>query len=87
VSDAFIDDVRRRISAADRVVLDAFNLRLELVAELKRYKESHGIDFLDPQREESMLRELAEANRGPLSEDGVRELLTVLLDLTKRELG
>jgi chorismate mutase len=87
VSDPFIDEARRRISAADRVILDAFNLRLELVAELKRYKESQGFDFLDPQREESMLRELVQANRGPLSEDGVRELVALLLDLTKREVS
>jgi 3-deoxy-7-phosphoheptulonate synthase / chorismate mutase len=80
-----IDRLREQISAADRAVLDAVNRRLELVAELKRYKESQGIDFVDPERERAMLEELARANGGPLSEEGVRELLTMLLDLTKRE--
>jgi chorismate mutase len=87
VSDPLIDELRGRISAGDRVILEALNTRLRLVAELKRYKESRGIDFHDPQREASMLQELVQANTGPLSEEGVRELLTTLLDLTKRELS
>jgi 3-deoxy-7-phosphoheptulonate synthase/chorismate mutase len=83
--DRVIRDLRGQISAADRAVLEAVNRRLELVAELKRYKELHGIAFVDPERERAMLEELARANGGPLSDEGVRELLTMLLDLTKRE--
>jgi chorismate mutase len=87
VSDPLIDELRGRISAGDRVILEALNTRLRLVAELKRYKESHGIAFVDPERERAMLEELAGANGGPLSDEGVRELLAMLLDLTKREVG
>jgi 3-deoxy-7-phosphoheptulonate synthase / chorismate mutase len=83
--DPVIRDLRGQISAADRTVLEAVNRRLELVAELKRYKESRGIAFVDSERERTMLEELARANGGPLSDEGVRELLTMLLDLTKRE--
>lgn len=82
-----IRDLRGQISEADRTLLDAVNRRLELVAELRRYKESHGIAFVDPERERAMLDELAQANGGPLSDEGVRELLTMLLDLTKREVA
>jgi 3-deoxy-7-phosphoheptulonate synthase / chorismate mutase len=84
-SDPTIRDLRAQVSAADRAVLEAVNRRLELVAELKRYKESRGLAFVDPERERVMLEELARANGGPLSDEGVRELLTMLLDLTKRE--
>jgi chorismate mutase len=84
-ADPVIRDLREQISAADRAALEAVNRRLELVAELKRYKESRGIAFVDPERERTMLEELARANGGPLSDEGVRELLTMLLDLTKRE--
>jgi chorismate mutase len=83
--DPTIRDLREQVSAADRAVLEAVNRRLELVAELKRYKESRGLAFVDPERERVMLEELARANGGPLSDEGVRELLTMLLDLTKRE--
>jgi 3-deoxy-7-phosphoheptulonate synthase/chorismate mutase len=83
--DPVIRDLREQISAADRAVLEAVNRRLELVAELKRYKESQGIAFVDPERERAMLEHFARANGGPLSDEGVRELMTMLLDLTKRE--
>jgi chorismate mutase len=61
------------------------NTRLKLVARLKAYKESRGIGFVDPEREEWMLSYLTRANRGPLSADGLRELFQEILDLTKRE--
>ena len=40
-----------------------------------------------PEREEWMLSYLLRANRGPLSAEGLRELFTEILDLTKREVG
>jgi len=85
MSDAIVDELRVQISALDREVLDAFNRRLELVARLKRHKDEHGLAFLDPDRERSMLEELRAANGGPLSDEGVAVLLAALLDLTKRE--
>ncbi len=85
--DPVLSQFREQISDTDRAIVDAINTRLELVARIKAYKESRGIDFLDPARERSMLRELARANPGPLSNDGLRELFTTILDLTKREVA
>ena len=75
-----------KLSANDLKIVEAVNARLELVARLKRVKEERGIDFLDPAREEWLLQHLAEANPGPLSAEGLRELHAELLALTKREL-
>jgi chorismate mutase len=83
--DALIKQLREQISDTDRSIVDAINARLRLVARLKAYKESRGIEFLDPEREEWMLQYLTRANRGPLSADGLKELLEEILDLTKRE--
>jgi chorismate mutase len=85
--DPLIKQLRQQISDTDRSIVDAFNARLRLVARLKGYKESRGIDFLDPEREEWMLQYLSRANRGPLSADGLKELFEEILDLTKREVG
>jgi chorismate mutase len=82
-----IERLRTELAGVDRNLVESFNRRLQLVAELKRVKEEHGIAFLDPAREEFMLGWLAGENEGPLSEEGLRELYTVLLALTKRELG
>lgn len=84
--DPLIRELRERISAADRTILDALNERLRLVERIKHAKRERGLDFVDPGREQALLGELAAANGGPLSPDGVRETFTAVLALTKREL-
>ena len=86
-ADRLIQELRAQISDNDRAIVRALNKRLELVARLKGHKESQGIDFVDPQQEESILRDLSRVNRGPLSQDGLRELYRKILDLTKREVS
>ena len=71
-TDPVIQQFRDKISDNDRALVEAINARLRLVAQLKGYKESRGIDFVDPEREEWILRDLARANRGPLSAEGPR---------------
>ena len=71
----------------DRAVIEGINARLRLVAKLKEYKESRGMDFVDPEREEWMVRDITRANRGPLSQDGLEEIYAAILDLTKREVS
>ena len=83
--DEHIAKVRREISDVDRARLELVNKRLRLVAGLKRYKEEHGIGFVDLSREEWMLQYLHRMNRGPLSAEGLAELYHGLLELMKRE--
>jgi 3-deoxy-7-phosphoheptulonate synthase/chorismate mutase len=78
--------VRRDISDLDRQLVELVNKRLKLVEQLWRYKDEHGLDHVDPAREEWMLQYLHRLNRGPLSADGLAELYHELLGLTKREL-
>ena len=86
-NDPLIKQLREQLSDNDVRIVEAVNARLKLVARLKRVKEERGIDFLDPAREEWMLQFLTRSNRGPLSPEGLREIYTELLDLTKREVG
>ena len=85
-TDRVIQELRGAISDNDRAIVRALNKRIELVGRLKRHKAEQGIAFVDPQQEESVLRDLSRANRGPLSQDGLRGLYREILDLTKREL-
>lgn len=80
-----VDALREEITALDLQLLETINTRIETVAELRRYKEQHGIAFLDPDRERVLLQQIKAANRGPLSETGVEELVAFILDLVKRE--
>jgi chorismate mutase len=85
--DERLAELRARIAACDREVLAAMNRRVELVAELQALKEAAGIPFVDPEQERRLADALVDANDGPLTEAGVRELADSVLALTKRELG
>jgi chorismate mutase len=85
--DPEVQELRERIAANDRAVVDAVNRRLELVAELKALKDARGYDYVDRSREDRLLALLAETNAGPLSDEGLRDLVTALIALTKREVG
>jgi chorismate mutase len=86
-TDAALSDLRELLTVNDRVLLDVVNRRLELVRQIKERKAELGIAFVDPEREAWLLDDLRGANGGPLSDDGLRELLTTVLALTKRELA
>lgn len=84
-ADAVVRQMRDAIMDTDLKLLQAINTRLELVARLRAYKRSLGIEFVDQAREDWMHRYLAAANRGPLSEAGLHDIYGHLLDLTKSE--
>jgi chorismate mutase len=79
-------ELRTRIGENDRAIVEAVNERLRLVAELWRIKETQGAERFDPDRERRLRDELAAANRGPLTPEGLDALVSELLALTKREL-
>jgi chorismate mutase/prephenate dehydratase len=85
MTDAILEQLRQQVSEIDRSIIEAFNRRLEVVAQIKRHKDEHGIEFVDPGREAAMLAQQASENRGPLTEEGLRALYAELLALTKRE--
>jgi chorismate mutase len=87
VTDPVLAQLRQQISEIDRAIIDAFNRRLEIVAQIKQHKEEHGIEFVDPDHEAAMLAHQTNENRGPLTAKGLRALYTELLALTKREVG
>jgi chorismate mutase len=86
-TDPEIERLREELARLDLSVVASVNRRLELVEELKRVKEERALAFFDPDREEWMHGYLSERNEGPLTGEGLRELYSELLALTKRELG
>ena len=81
------DEIRRLIAENDASVIAALNRRLELVSELWQLKAELGLDVLDAGRERRLREQLAAANTGPLSPEGLDYVVSELLELTKRELG
>ncbi|MFL5953746.1 MAG: chorismate mutase [Gaiellaceae bacterium] len=85
-SDAVVAKFRDEITALDVRLLSTINERIKQVRALREYKSANGIAFVDPEREAALVAYLKRVNGGPLSEDGLEELLTFVLDLVKREL-
>ena len=81
-----IGAIRAAIDENDRAIVAAVNERLRLVTELWRLKRKLQVDRFDPDRERSLRVELAAANGGQLSAEGLDRLVDELLALTKREL-
>ena len=85
--DPALHELRELLAVNDRALLDLVNKRLDLVRQIKQRKAELGIAFVDPEREAWLLDHLRKRNEGSLSEQGLREFLAMVLDLTKRELG
>jgi chorismate mutase len=68
-------------------LLAIVNQRIRKVAELRRYKDTNGIVFVDREREAWLADYLKRLNRGPLSDGGVSELMSFVLALVKREVA
>jgi chorismate mutase len=81
------DEIRREITRNDEAIVAAVNRRVELVTELWKLKVQLGLDTVDADRERRLRDALAAANGGPLTPDGLDQLVTALLELTKAELG
>jgi prephenate dehydrogenase len=86
MADPELTNLRHEIAALDRELLAALNRRLGLVRRVAEHKAETGAPAIDAQREAELLAHLVAANRGPLSEQGVRTAFSALLDVLKQEL-
>ncbi len=81
-----LGELRARVAETDRRLVELVNERLRLVAQIKAHKRDRGIGFVDAGQERRLIEERQRENAGPLSDEGVAELLREVLDLVKREL-
>ena len=86
MTDSTIEEAREAIDAIDRSLLVTVNRRIELVRQLHEHKRVNGLPLRDPGREEAIVASLQDVNEGPLSAEGVADLVRFVLDLTRREL-
>jgi chorismate mutase len=83
--DPVIKQYRDQIADNDLKILEALNKRIKLVKSLKDYKEAQGLSFYDPAQEDWVITYLCRANRGPLSNESLREIYTLILRVAKRD--
>jgi chorismate mutase len=82
-----LDALREQVTGIDRELVELVNRRIEVVQKIWAHKREHGLGNVDPDRERWLFEHLAESNRGPLSAEGLQQIYTEILALTKREVS
>ena len=83
--DPVVQRHRDEITALDRRLVETVNERIRAVQSLHRYKGEQGIPVRDLERERWLVEHLQATNAGPLSADGLAELVHFVLDLVRQE--
>ena len=69
-----LDEIRRKIDEIDAALLDLLSKRAELVHEVGKIKKRDGLEIYAPEREDALLKRLAEINQGRLPERSIRAI-------------
>ena len=80
-----MENYRQQIAALDLAILEAVNARIQLVRRLKEHKDAQGLSFFDPAQEDRLMANLAQANPGPLSQEGLRAVFAIILAWAKHD--
>ena len=86
-ADQVVASFRDEITALDVRLLSTINARIKAVKALAEYKGERGLAFVDPEREAWLVAYLKRVNSGPISDEGLEELLTFVLALVKQEVA
>ena len=84
-ADPVVERFRRQITDTDLAILEAVNRRIRLVSQLHAHKREQGYDLRDPGREAELRDQLKRANTGPIGNERLDELISLLLDVCRTE--
>ncbi|MGH9355395.1 MAG: chorismate mutase [Terriglobia bacterium] len=71
---------RKRIDEIDQQMLKLLNERAQCAVEIGHNKKQHNQPAWAPEREAEILRNVVEANAGPLNDAAVRRLFERIID-------
>src|SRR5437588_4904522 len=78
-SSAALRSLRTHIDKLDLQILKLANERASLASEIGKIKNDQGAEVFSPAREEEVLKNVLEANRGPLDEATVRAVFREIM--------
>lgn len=76
---AAMKSLRTNIDKLDLQILKLINERASLAAEIGKIKNDHGAEVFSPAREEEVLKNVLEANKGPLDATTVRAVFREIM--------
>ena len=79
-----LPQLRRRIDRIDLHLLRLLNERAKLALQVGALKRARQQPVFDPRRERMVLRQMIEANRGPLSMASVRAIFQEILQQSRK---
>ena len=75
-----LDSWRRRIDAIDQQILKLLNERSQCAVEIGHVKKKLKLPAWHPEREREILRNVVQANPGPLDDAAIRRLFERIID-------
>ena len=79
-----LQELRKKIDEIDNSLIDLFERRMALSAEIARYKQEHNLPVYDPVREREILEKLAGKVKGGRGES-ITALYSLLFELSRAE--
>src|SRR5262249_33637656 len=76
---AHLRHLRAQIDKLDLQILKLVNERASVAADIGRIKNDQGAEVFSPAREEEVLKNVIEANKGPLDEGTIRALFREII--------
>lgn len=70
---------REEINRIDKEIVDYLNERAKMVLEIKRLKKKNNLPLYDAKREEELLDNIAQYNKGPLYNDNIIQIFESIL--------
>jgi chorismate mutase/prephenate dehydratase len=74
-----IGKLRQAIDEIDENIMDLINQRLLLATQIGGLKKQGGIQIKDKQRETEIMDRLLGKNKGPLDDDGLRNIFSAII--------
>ncbi|MBK7995518.1 MAG: chorismate mutase [Blastocatellia bacterium] len=78
-----IEDCRAEIDAVDEKIIHLLNRRAELVAKIGEIKQLQGLPIYDPARENTVLSNIYNANKGPLDNETLEKFFKQIIAKSK----
>jgi chorismate mutase / prephenate dehydratase len=74
-----IEKLRQAIDVIDEDIMDLINQRLLLAVQIGGLKKQGDIQIADKRRETEIMDRLLEKNKGPLDDDGLRNIFSAII--------
>ena len=84
MNDNILQRHRAQIDSVDEQILLLLNRRIQVATALGELKKEAGVNVMDAEREDSVLRRISELNSGPLDQDSALRIFRAIIEAARR---